>query len=226
MLKLSNILLTVTMLVTLVGCSSTPYKRTSSDEAKMKRESAANTNSALGMLYLQKGDTHRAKQRFLQALEESPKDPTAWYSIGYFFEVMGENTKAEQSFLRAIKLDPQNGDAKNNYGTFLCHTGRYQEGIKQFHAAISAPKYLNTTGAYENIGLCAMKIPDYNLAKQYLEKALALNPKQPESLEALAKIYYQEHKNDLAIKYLNQYKALTTTPDKEMIALEAKLKKA
>ena len=210
------------------GCANKPevvQDTTQEPPTQVNLDQAADMNVKLGMMYLQKGETQRAQQRFSQALANAPENPAAWYSMGYFWEVMGNNAKAESYYKKAISLDPQNGNAKNNYGTFLCHTGRYQDGIKQFQAAINSADYLNQTGAYENMGLCAMKIPDYKMAKEYLTRALSQNPNLTESLEGLAEISYKEKDYAAACNYLKRYKTLAAKPSKAMVKLETELKK-
>ncbi len=210
------------------GCAKKPdavQDSTQEAPAQVNLGLAADMNVKLGMMYLQKGETQRAQQRFTQALANAPENPAAWYSMGYFWEVMGDNAKAEPYFKKAISIDPQNGNAKNNYGTFLCHAGRYKEGIYQFKAAINTPNYLNQTGAYENIGLCSMKIPDYKMAKEYLTRAVSQNPNLTESLEGLAEISYKEKSYTAACNYLKRYKILAAKPSNAMVKLETNLSK-
>lgn len=219
--KAKLFLVMIVSTIVLTSCSKTP---TVKDET-VNLTAASDINTRLGMSYLEQGDVRRAKQRFLKALQEAPDNPASWYSMGYFFEVTGNNAEAEKYFKHAISLAPANGNAKNNYGTFLCHTGRYREGIQQFFAAVNSPNYLDMIGAYENIGICAMKIPDYKLAEEYLNKALAQDPNRAESLGALALLNYDTKNYKTSREYFDRYKAQSTAISPDMRKLGTDLKK-
>ncbi len=227
-MKLIKFFIVLLGLSLISGCAKKPevvQDTTQEPPTQVNLALAADMNVKLGMMYLQKGETQRAQQRFSQALANAPENSASWYSMGYFWEVMGDNAKAEPYYKKAISVDPQNGNAKNNYGTFLCHTGRYQEGIKQFQAAIHSAGYLNQTGAYENMGLCAMKIPDYKMAKKYLTRAVSQNPNLNESLEGLAVINYKEKHYSVTCKYLQRYNRLVPKPSKQITKLKTNLRK-
>lgn len=209
------------------GCSSDPSNNQPNMEDRQKSDSslAAQNDINLGMIYLQKGNTQNAQARFYEAQKKNPEDPSVWYAMGYFYEIMGENKKAEANYLKAIEVAPSNGNAKNNYGTFLCHTTRYQEGVNQFLAALETPGYINITSTYENIGLCAMNIPNYSLAASYLQKAVKQDPKRYSSLVALTVIYYKSKDYKSARYYLNKCKEVNPNLTNELLNIDTELKK-
>lgn len=169
----------------LAACSS---MKTPDDDKAEKKLNAAKINTQLGIAYLEKKDVHRAKQKFLLALDEAPNLPEAWYSMGFFLESTGDKEKAKDYYLKAIKLAPNRGDTQNNYGTFLCRSGDYQGAIQYFLLAVKDPDYLETASAYENAGLCAMKIPNKALAIKYFSMALEQDHDRYVSLQELQKI--------------------------------------
>jgi type IV pilus assembly protein PilF len=136
---------------------------------------AANYNAQLGLVYLKQGDIKLAKSKLLLALQQAPSDPLILDSMAYFLETTGEIQRAESYYLRAINHASKNGAVQNNYGTFLCRHQRYQESLEHFLLAVKDGNYLNTAQAYENAGLCALKIPNRKLAKEYLCKSNAQN---------------------------------------------------
>jgi type IV pilus assembly protein PilF len=170
-----------------------------------RQNNTAQINTQLGMAYLAKNDVERAKQKFLIALDQGPNLPDTWYSMGYYLEVTGEPAQAKKYYLKALSLAPQNGEVQNNYGTFLCRTGDYKTSIKHYLLAIQDPRYLQTAPAYENAGLCALKIPDLNLAATYFNKALLHDPRLTISLLELAKLDYHFGRYPQAQMRLNQY---------------------
>jgi type IV pilus assembly protein PilF len=145
--------------------------------SKHNRE-AANYNAQLGLVYLKQGDIKLAKSKLLLALQQAPSEPLILDSMAYFLEITGEIQRAESYYLQAINHAPKKGAVQNNYGTFLCRHKRYQESLKHFLLAVEDSSYLNTAQAYKNAGLCALKIPNKKLAKEYLQKALTNDPRR------------------------------------------------
>ena len=166
------------MSLLLCACSSTSAQK----NAEKNRMRAAKMNAQLGISYLEQHNIQRAKQKLLLAMEEGPEMPETWYSMAYFLEATDQKEKAGTYYLKAVQLAPNRGDAHNNYGTFLCRTGHYQEAITQFLAAANNIKYLDVSSAYENAGLCALRMPDKQLAFTYFTKALGEDPARPVSL--------------------------------------------
>jgi type IV pilus assembly protein PilF len=179
-IMLSSILL-------LVGCSTMKHSA-NDNESNASKTKLAMINVQLGMAYLERGNTQRAKQKFLVAIAKDPNLPEVWYSYAYFQEMTGDKEKARQDYLRAVQLAPQRGDIQNNYGTFLCRSGHYQEAIDHFKIAIKDPDYLDAASAYENAGLCALKIPNPKLAKEFFALAVNSDPNRSISANELAKL--------------------------------------
>jgi type IV pilus assembly protein PilF len=166
--------------VALTACHTMPNATTKAADDKKNKSALINTQ--LGITYLQRHQVQLAKQKLLLALREAPNIPETWYAMAFYLEVTGDNTQANQYYLKALSLSPDNGEAHNNYGTFLCRSGNYNGAIAQFMAAVQDNNYLDTSSAYENAGLCAMKIPDRKLAMSYFNKALVQDPNMPTSL--------------------------------------------
>ena len=163
------------------------------------------SNIQLGVSYLDQGRTTLAKQKFLAALQASPKLPASWYAMAYYHEVTGKEDLADQEYQKAIELAPNSGETHNNYGTFLCRHGKYRAAIAQFKLAVSKPRYLQDGGAYENAGICALHIPDKKEALQLFQKALLNNPNQTASLLHLSQLSYQDKDYVTARNCLNRY---------------------
>ena len=149
---------------------------------------AAAYNTQLGLAYLQNGNMPSAKNKLLLALQESPNDPMILDTMGYFLEKTGDAQVAQQYYLHALALAPHNGATHNNYGAYLCRHKYYRAAIKHFLVAVQDGNYLHVAAAYENAGLCAVKIPDTNLACKYLRKAIHHDPTRISAKRELAKL--------------------------------------
>lgn len=165
---------------------------------------AASYNIQLGLGYLKQGDRPRAKKKLLTALEQEPKSPDANASIAYFFEQTNELDQARKYYLKAISLSSNGGSQLNNYGTFLCRQGEYKKAEMYFLKAVKDEQYIHTGGAYENAGLCALAVPDYNKAKEYFTTALNQDPSRNTSLYELVKIESKEGHDAVALELLQK----------------------
>lgn len=170
MIQMIKVVSSILLFCVLSACSTlmTP--------AENKETKIAEINIQMGMTYLKRGKIQFARHKFEAALAKNPKLPEAWYSMGYFLEKTGHKKEAKQYYLNALVLAPNRGDVQNNYGTYLCRSGSYQEAIDHFLMATKDVQYADVASAYENAGLCALKIPDLNQAKDYFNSALQKNP--------------------------------------------------
>jgi type IV pilus assembly protein PilF len=200
------------------GCQST----SSVNEVADKKVAIAKINTTLGLAYLERHDIKRAKQKLLIALKEAPTLPEAWYTMGYFLESTDNKAQASKYYLKAIQLAPGRGDALNNYGTFLCRSGNYQGAIQQFLKAVQDPNYLELAAAYENAGLCSLRIPNSKAAMHYFKKALAEDPNRPTSLIELAELHVKQKKYSVARHALDRYLQLAE-PNAQSFLLEQKI---
>lgn len=175
---------------------------------------ASDINVQLAMGYLQQGNVQRAKSKLLVALQQSPDHPPALNAMGYYLERVGEVKQAEQYYLKALYIAPADGSVQNNYGTFLCRTGRYKASIDHFMLAIKDPNYLSSAEAYENAGLCSLKLPNYQLAEQFFYKAVLADPQRDTSIEELVRISYRQGDLQKANRYIQQYTKLSTPSTK------------
>lgn len=190
--------------ILLTSCSS--MKTQDSDEKQKVK--TAKVNVQLGIAYLERNDVNRAKRKLLTALDQAPNIPETWYSMAYFLESTGNKEQAKKYYLKALALAPDRGDVQNNYGTYLCRSGQYDDAIDHFMLAVKDPEYLDTSDAYENAGLCALKIPDKKLAYQYFETAITQNPSRPVSLIKLAQLDYDRGDYKKSKIKLDQYLAI------------------
>lgn len=171
--KMRNIIINIIILIflglLLAACT------TISNTPKTNPEAAID-NTKLGLLYLQQHKIEPAKAKLLLAMQQDPNSPIVLDSMAYFIEQTGDSSKAKAFYLKAIDLKPENSELKNNYGAYLCRQKQYKKAIKYFLLAARDINYLYTAKAYENAGLCALRIPNKKLAQKYLKKSLENDP--------------------------------------------------
>ncbi len=208
-MKVVNLLVVSVALVLLAGCvintTSKPTAHRTADTFGNPNPTAARLNAQLGIAYVNNGNISRAKSKLNQALKQGPNMPEVMVAMAYYYEKTGDSKDAQHYYQAALNLDPTRGNTQNNYGTFLCREGQHQSAIKHFLLATKDPEYINTAAAYENIGLCAMQIPDNKLAEKYFKKALDTNPNSRWSLLGMTEFKYAAGEYRVANKYLERY---------------------
>ena len=139
---------------------------------------APDIHVSLGVTYLQQGNLEKARMALNQALLNQPHEPAGWGAMGYLEEISGNLRLAEIDYQQAIQLAPRLGDGHNNYGIFLCRHGQPRAGIKELLIAAQTSSYVYRAAAFQNAGLCALKIPDPPAAQQYFKKAQQNDPQK------------------------------------------------
>ncbi|MHB1175419.1 MAG: type IV pilus biogenesis/stability protein PilW [Sulfuriferula sp.] len=116
----------------------------------------------------------------------------AYNMFGLVYMQLREDKTAESNFLHAIELAPNDSETHNNYGWFLCTRSRYEPAIAQFNMALRNPLYPSPERALTNAGVCSLKAGNQTAAVAYFERALKLQPNQPQALSQLAEIYFRQ----------------------------------
>ena len=182
------------------ACTSTPSSNSSVD---LKR--AAELNAEMGARYLAQGDIELAKKKLEKALAQNSNLAAAHAGYALMWNALGDSKQASKHFKRAIKLDRYDPATLNNYGTFLCSQGKPKEAEKHFLEALKDPLYKTPEYAYTNAGRCSLKDNDYDKAEAYFGKALTVNPRFPDALVQLSKVYAYRRNYKLADAYLTRF---------------------
>lgn len=183
-------LLLMAFAVAIGGCNSTGGK-TDYDSTRTDAMSRARIHTELGMAYYGNNQISVALEEFKEAVAAEPNYAPAHNQLGLVYMALNEDKLARQSFERALKIDPADSSANNNYGMFLCQRKRDQEAFKYFMTALKNPLYSTPENAYTNAGICAWLQGDDVRAEDWLRKALALQPNQPQALYYLAEVSFK-----------------------------------
>lgn len=183
---------------------------------------AASYNVQLGLGYLKQGDRPRAKKKLLTALEQEPKSADANSAMAYYFEQTNEPEQAEKFYLNALSLASNGGAQFNNYGAFLCRQGDYKKAEQFFIKAAADLHYVNTAGAYENAGLCALSAQNTDKARAYFSLALQQDPSRKVSLYELLQTETKSGHTAEAYALLQKNQELVLN-DKTLLVLAKKI---
>lgn len=172
------------------GCNSQPSKD-DPNSAKVDSMNRARIHTELGMAYYGNNQMSVAMEEFKEAIAADSDFAPAHSQLGLVYMALNEDKLAQQSFERALKLDPADSEANNNYGRFLCQRKRDKEAFKYFMTALKNPLYATPENAYTNAGICAWLQGDDVRAEEWLRKALAVQPNQPQALYHLAELSFK-----------------------------------
>ena len=181
--------------------SSTELKTASDLTANDKR---AGIRMQLAIGYFQEGNYNVALDEIKQAIAIDPDLADAYGVRALIYTRMNEMVLAEENFQRAMRLAPRNPELNNNYGSFLCQTGRYAQGVAQFEVALKNPTYQSPNKALVNAGTCSVKLKNYEAAERYLLDALRYDGNLPATNGALAKVYYERRDYPRAGFFMNR----------------------
>jgi len=112
-----------------------------------------------------------------EASKIEPTNPKIWVELGSAYTWAGSEAEggleaALVAFQNAEKFDPSNVVLINNVGNIYNRLGRYEEAVIQYQKTL---RLADDSGyAYLGIGIAYKNLKIYDLAKQHLQKAVAV----------------------------------------------------
>ena len=152
-MRILKTLLAGFLLAMLAACASGPEMK------EDDRRAAAETNTALGRQYMDRGQYEIALDKLKRAVAYDKEYAPAHTLLAVLYETIGETEDAEKEFRLAVRYDPKDGDVNNNLGAFLCRNGKGGEADPYFLAAVEDPFYGTPEIAMANAGSCAPAPP-------------------------------------------------------------------
>lgn len=193
-------------LLLLGGCvSSQPVD----PDAKTSSQKAAESNTQLGLEYMNRGQYEVALGKLKKAVKDEPGYAPGHTVLAVLYERLGEVELAGQHYRKALQADPDSGDVNNNYGVYLCQRGKPQEAIKHFLLALDDPFYGSPPVALTNAGSCAVENDMFADADNYLRRALNHDPQFPDALLSMANLSYRQKNYLQARAFLQRFEAVT-----------------
>mgnify|MGYP002063836197 CR=1 FL=1 len=193
---------TLLAMLLLAACASSP-ERSDTDSRK-----AAETNTALGRQYMERGQYEISLEKLKRAIAFDETYAPAHTMLGVLYETIGERDMAEAEYRQAVHHDPKDGSVNNNLGAFLCGVGKREEADRYFKAAIADPFYETPQVALSNAGSCALERGDLDAAEAYLRESLKRDPRMAAALLPMAEVSYRKGAYLQARAFLQRYEAV------------------
>jgi len=217
----------------LTGCAQTPLSSaTQADTVETGTvtgdvgapRNRARIHTELASAYFERGNMGVALEELRIAVEADPTYAPAFNVLGLVHMDLRENAVAQQHFERALRLSPNDPDINNNYGWFLCQSGREEQSIAYFLAALKNPLYGTPARSYVNAGLCSLKNNESD-AIGYFQRALRSEPDNLQALLNLASIQYKRGQLETARDLIGRFnKRVEPTAESLWLALRIERK--
>jgi type IV pilus assembly protein PilF len=212
------------LLATLLLAACASQQPADPDQKSSKRK-AAESNTALGLEYMNRGQYEVALGKLKKATRDDPGYAPAQTVMAVLYERIGEFEQAGKHYRKAWEISPDDGDVNNNYGVYLCQNGNRPQAMERFRTALDDPFYSSPAVALTNAGACAMQAGDMPAADEYLRRALKIEPDFADALMTMARLNYLE-KNFLKSRaFMQRYEAVAQH-NAESLLLAYRIEKA
>ncbi|CAD5108045.1 type IV pilus biogenesis/stability protein PilW [Zestomonas carbonaria] len=181
------------------------------------RNEARDAYIQLGIGYLQQGETGKAKVPLRKALELEPSNGNAHAALALVFQTEMEPELADQHFRKALAANPKDPRYLNNYGSFLFEQGRYKEAYERFQEASQDNLYPERSRVFENLGMTALKLNNPEQARQFFERSVRLNRRQPRALLELAQLAYDKKEYVPARGYYDNFSQISEQNSRSLL---------
>lgn len=152
-------------------------------------------------LSLQRGNRETdAIPFFERAIELNPYDVGILSTLALAYDNQGDYTKSEEMYERALKIEPQNPLVLNNYAYNLSERNKNLDKALTM-AKIAVGKEEGNASYLDTIGWIYFKLKNYKLARNFIEKSLAVNGNSAVVLEHLGDVYNALKDYSNAVKY-------------------------
>lgn len=186
------------------GCAS--QQNQDPDRVSNKRL-AAESNTSLGLEYMNRGQYEVALGKLKKAVREDPTYAPGQTVIAVLYERIGEQDLAGKHYKKAYEADPKDGDVNNNYGVYLCQTNKESQAIEHFLRALDDPFYSSPSIALTNAGSCALRSGNFTEADEYLRRALKIEPDFPDALMNMSRLNYEQNNYLTARAFMQRFEA-------------------
>jgi type IV pilus assembly protein PilF len=171
-----------------------------------KQRRGAEIHHDLGVEALRAGRAQEALHEFDQALKLDQKFPEACLGRGLVLELaFGRLADAEKEYRRALALRPDYPEAHNDLGQLLAKTGRRDEAIVEFDAALADLMYREPWVARCNKGLALWGLGRKDEGVAELKNCVAAAPRYCDGRRELGEVLLSDGRSREAVEQFAAY---------------------
>jgi len=195
----------------LAGCQSNPTFRDASGKEEISLDtskydnSPANVYIRLSIAYLNEGETNTALAYANKAVEKDSGNPNAYNVRGLIYQQVGQYSRAESNYRKALSIAPNEPYINNTYGRYLCELKQYDKALIHFNKTIDHPLYKEKWIPMTNLGICALRQNNLEVAQENFRKALQSNGKFKIALYNMIQVSVLQENYWSARAYLQRY---------------------
>lgn len=133
-----------------------------------------NGHKLLAENYEKEGGMRKAIDEYVKAIDINKKDYDSYYKIAELLVNLGKKDEAIQMLNNLIHIKPDYFKASELLGRLLCEQENFKEAINVYMNALRYNKE-ESFEIYYNLGIAYTRLNDFQNAKDYYEKAAAIN---------------------------------------------------
>jgi len=149
-----------------------------------------------GLQLAQSGDLQGAENELRQAIKLEPRNPEFLSTLGTLLAMDKKLDESSTLFRKALQLAPQDSTSRRYLAANLWQLHRYPEAKQELQTLLR--QHPNDAAARLLLGMVSENSGDYSTAAKMLSSVPNEVSKQPESVAALARSYYQLHERERA----------------------------
>jgi Tfp pilus assembly protein PilF len=167
---------------------------------------SAEIHNDLGIEALRAGRAPEALKEFDEALAIQERFPEAHLGRGLVLELaFGKLDEAEKAYRRALAIRPGYSEAHNDLGQLLAKTGRYDQAVAEFDAALDNMLYKEPYVARCNKGVALWRAGRRDDGLAELRSCLGLAPRYCDGRRELGRILLNDGRIKEALDELGSY---------------------
>jgi type IV pilus assembly protein PilF len=169
----------------------------------------ARIHTELAAAYFERGNIAVALEEVRIAIASDPGYASAYGVLALLHADLRENDQAQANFERALKINAADPDINHNYGWFLCQSGREEQSLRYFMAAIRNPLYATPQKSYAIAATCALRKNLEQDAFDFYDRALRLDPNFLAAIMGMAQLRYRRGELAESRNLLARYNKMT-----------------
>ena len=142
-----------------------------------------------GFTFSINGQDQKAIKFFKEATEKDPKNPMAWYGLGFCHAGLNNQKDAIKAYKQAIKMNPNDEISYFNLGNYYNKLEQYDDAIEAYKNVVRInPEF---EAAHFNLGLIYSQLDRFDDGRQAFETVIRINPDAASAYYNVGLIYSQ-----------------------------------